>query len=52
MMQKAKKKLKTEDEQLESWANNLIEGTWAIPDTAEAIEALEKLINKYKQIQV
>jgi hypothetical protein len=41
---KAKKKLKTEDEQLESWANNLIEGTWAIPDTAEAIEALEKLM--------
>ena len=41
---KEKKKLKTEDEQLESWANNLIEGTWAIPDTAEAIEALEKLM--------
>ena len=41
---KAKKKLKTEDEQLESWADNLIEGTWAIPDTAEAIEALEKLM--------
>ena len=43
---KEKKKLKTEDEQLESWANNLIEGTWAIPDTAEAAEELEKLMQK------
>ena len=43
---KAKKKLKTEDNQLESWANNLIEGTWAIPDTEEAAEELEKLMQK------
>jgi len=38
-----KRKLKKEEVQLEDWANNLIEGTWTIPDTAEAIEALEKL---------
>ena len=39
---KAPKKLKAEDEQYEEIINNLSEGTWAIPDTAESIEALEK----------
>lgn len=39
---KAPKKLKAEDEQYEEIMNNLSEGTWAIPDTAESIEALEK----------
>jgi hypothetical protein len=34
-------KAKTEEEQYESIMNNLSEGTWAIPDTAEAIDSLE-----------
>ena len=39
---KAKKKLKGEGEQYEDFMNNLSEGTWAIPDTPEQIDALEK----------
>tara|TARA_B110000483_G_C18202140_1_gene545722 strand:+ start:2699 stop:5266 length:2568 start_codon:yes stop_codon:yes gene_type:complete len=34
-------KAKTEEDQYESIMNNLSEGTWAIPDTAEAIDSLE-----------
>ena len=39
---KAKKKLKQETDQYEDIMNNLSEGTWAIPDTPEQIDALEK----------
>lgn len=45
---KAKKDLygkdKMEDAQFEDWANNLSEGTWAIPDTVEAVEELTKIM--------
>jgi predicted DNA-binding protein YlxM (UPF0122 family) len=41
---KAKKAKKTEAEQLDDWANNLVEGTWAIPNTEEAVEKLEELM--------
>lgn len=41
----AKKKLKkTEDQQLESWADRIIEGTWAVPNTDEDIEKFKKIM--------
>ena len=47
---KAKKDLygkdKTESEQFENWANTIVEGTWAIPDTVENVDAIEELMKK------
>ena len=47
---KAKKDLygkdKTESEQFENWANTIVEGTWAIPDTVEDVDAIEELMKK------
>jgi biotin operon repressor len=36
----------SESDELENWANNIVEGTWAIPDTEEALDALEELMQK------
>ena len=33
-------------QEFESWANDLVEGTWAVPDTAEAISDLAELMAK------
>lgn len=45
---KAKKDLygkdKTESAQFENWANNIIEGTWAIPDTQEDVDKIADLM--------
>lgn len=41
---KAKKKLKAEDEQFEDYMNNLSEGTWTIPDSAESVSELESVM--------
>lgn len=35
-----------EAEQFESWANRLIEGTWALPETPEAKDQLASLLDK------
>jgi len=44
---KAKKHIKkTEEVQFEDWANNIVEGTWAIPDTAEAVANIEELMKQ------
>ncbi|MDB4378539.1 hypothetical protein N9Z41_02085 [bacterium] len=44
---KAKKHIKkTEEVQFEDWANNIVEGTWAIPDTAEAVADIEELMKQ------
>jgi len=44
---KAKKHIKkTEDAQLEDWATNVVEGTWAIPDTEEAVSEIEELMKE------
>ena len=44
---KAKKHIKkTEEVQFEDWANNIVEGTWAIPDTAEAVANIEELMKE------
>jgi hypothetical protein len=32
--------------QFESWANNLVEGTWALPETPEAKDTLYSLLNQ------
>lgn len=41
----AKKTLKkTEEQQLEDWANNIVEGTWAVPNTDEDVETFKKLM--------
>jgi len=37
---------KSEGLQLEDWANNLIEGTWTIPNTEEQVAELEKLMQQ------
>jgi hypothetical protein len=39
-----KNKAKTEEDQYESIMNNLSEGTWAIPDTEDAVNKLESLM--------
>ena len=41
---KEKKKLKKEEDQYEDIMTNLSEGTWAIPDTAEAVNELESIM--------
>ena len=46
---KAKKDLygkdkKMEDAQFEDWANNIVEGTWAIPDTQEDVDKIAELM--------
>ncbi|MBL18201.1 MAG: hypothetical protein CMC82_00005, partial [Flavobacteriaceae bacterium] len=41
---KEKKKLKKEEDQYESIIDNLSEGTWAIPDTAESVSELESIM--------
>jgi biotin operon repressor len=42
---KAKKTLKkTEEQQLEDWANNIVEGTWAVPNTDQDVETFKKLM--------
>lgn len=44
---KAKKHIKkTEDAQLEDWADNMVEGTWAIPDTEDAVSEIEELMKQ------
>jgi hypothetical protein len=35
-----------EADQFESWANNLVEGTWALPETPEAKDTLYSLLNQ------
>ena len=40
----SKTKAKTEEDQYESIMNNLSEGTWAIPDTEEAVNKLESIM--------
>jgi hypothetical protein len=33
-------------EMFESWANNITEGTWAIPDSPEALYRLKEILSK------
>jgi hypothetical protein len=35
-----------EADQFESWANNLVEGTWALPETPESKDTLYSLLNQ------
>ena len=35
-----------EADQFENWADNLLEGTWSLPDTPEELDELKKLLSK------